>query len=498
MIKQSLSTNAPNSDKRIKRTILVGPCAYGKTVVAAYLMKSIADNGKKVMFIADRIKLIAQTVETLDEYGIDCGVQQGNSPRSKPWANVQIASVQTLMARSTLPDSDVYIIDECHIQYSFIVDLMKVMNNCIFIGLTATSYSRGLGKIYQDMVVPTTTQELLDIGQLCPLRYMGGHKVDMSKVGTSNGEWRTSDLEHAVDSDEVLAGDIVKNWKRYAKGRHVKTVAFTPSIAHSKGLVELFIENGVSAHHIDCHTSVDDRELLYAAHSAGEFDVLSCSQLLNTGYDEKGIEYIVDCYPVKSLTTYVQRGGRGMRTYPGKTECIYADHAGNVEYHGFIESIVPSHLDDGDKPVSQESLTKQEKKEEAKAKKCPRCYQEYTGYKCACGFEVPNNQRLTHDGTDLVDLKAMSPAERRGHEAPQVEKDHTLAGLRMHMEKKSYDYGWVAHTYKEMYGDFPRDNTHVTLTEIPVNVKKFITGKNIRAARGHAARNRVKKTVSNL
>jgi len=282
MLRRALSTNALNSNKRAKRILIAGCCAFGKTVLAAYIAQQAVTKGNKVMFLADRIKLINQTADKFESFGIDFGVQRGNDQRAAPWKPVQIASIQTMKTSSRKPEANIFIVDECHISHAYVVALMSEYNNCIFIGLTATPYSRGLANIWQDMLVPATTRELLDAGYLTPIDYYVGHKVDMTNVRKSNGEYNQGDLAKSVDKDEVLTGDIIKNWMSHAKGRPMQTIAFTPSIDHSKGLVELFMENGVKAEHIDCYTSEDERDALYEAHDRGEFCILSCSQLRHT------------------------------------------------------------------------------------------------------------------------------------------------------------------------------------------------------------------------
>ena len=485
MIKRALSSR--DIEGRKVRRVILGACtSFGKTVTAAHILKSTAENGKKAMFIADRVKLINQTIAAMDRYGIDCGVQQAQHERCRPWAPVQIASVQTLMRRTRLPDADVYIIDECQTHFAYITELMERLDNCIFIGLSATPYSKSLGKYYQDLVVPITPRELLDDGYLCPVDYYIGHSVDTSKVknkrlGTGGQDFNPKDLEKATESDKILNGDIIKNWVKH--GENSQTIAFSPSITQSKWLVAQLNDYGIKAEHIDCYTDPEERELIYAAHNRGEFKVLSCSQLLNTGYDSPTTRCIIDCYPTQSLITYVQRVGRIMRTADNKPNAIYLDHAGNWERFGRAEDIVPDHLDDGEKEYNEASLTKDDKPE-AKEKSCPQCYQLFKGMRCACGYEIPAKEVLEHDGTELVKLSDLSPAERRGLETPQADKDLFLAGLRLHMEQKDYAYGWVKHTYADKYGSYPENNNHVVVTEIPADVKKFITAQNIRRAKG--------------
>jgi hypothetical protein len=53
-----------------------------------------------------------------------------------------------------------------------------------------------------------------------------------------------------------------------------QTVAFSPCIAFSQRLVQEFEAQGVSARHIDGHSSMRTRRRLFDEHDAGEFKVL--------------------------------------------------------------------------------------------------------------------------------------------------------------------------------------------------------------------------------
>ena len=469
-----------------KRIVVGAPTAFGKTILAAHIAKSAADKGNKVYFICDRIKLIQQSLEKFDAHGLDLGVIQGIHERYNPDAMIQIASVQTLMRRSNPPDGRIYIVDECHIHYKYIEELMQKFNRCIFIGLSATPYTKGLGKHYQALINTISTRELIEKSYLCPPRYYIGHAVDVTKIGlqslsTGGSEYAVKDLEKAVESDNVLTGDIIRNWLQH--GENSQTIAFSPSIKQSKWLVDQFRGNGIAAEHIDGYMDAEERDYLYKAHDRGEFKILSCSQLLNTGYDSPSSRCLIDCYPTKSLISYVQRVGRILRISENKPYAIYLDHAGNVQRHGLQEDIVPESLDDGEKQYNERELTKDKK--EPKIKACPSCYQPFTGMRCVCGYEIPVRDRLEHDGTNLVLLKRsdMTPAQKRDADTNTGQKQDFLAGLIIHAQDKGYKAGWPAMQYKERFGTWPKVEPS-GITEIPVEVKKHIQAQNIRRAKG--------------
>lgn len=467
-----------------RRIMLAAPCSFGKTITAAHILKSTAEKGNGGMMVCDRIKLIQQSLEAFDRHGLDLGVIQGIHERFNPSALIQIASVQTLSRRKDMPTAKVYIVDEAHIQSKYITDMMGTYNNCIFIGLSATPYSKGLGKYYQDIVVPITPRELLDQGYLCPVEYFVGHSVDLSNVNsralpTGGSDFNPDDLSTAIESDPVLSGDIIKNWIEH--GNDSQTIAFSPSVKQSKWLAEQFTAVGIPAEHIDGYMDDDQRQYLYDGHDNGEFKILCCSRLLNTGYDAPAVGCLIDCFPTKSLISYVQRVGRIMRTYEGKDHAVYLDHAGNVTRHGRAEDIVPESLDDGTKQYNERSLTKD--KQPPKEKGCPDCYQVFVGIRCQCGYEVPIRERLEHDGTTLVNLSEMSAAQRRNHDQSEEDKRMFMSGLAFAGAMKGYNYGWAGHQYNDRYGEYRRFDNLIQLSEVPPDVKSFLQSQNIRRAK---------------
>lgn len=469
-----------------KRPLLAAPTGFGKTIVAAQLAINAVAKGKRVLFICDRIKLVQQSLEAMDRFGIDVGVIQGRHERTKYDAPVQIASIQTLARKPNMPVFDLCIIDETQVLYKAHIAMMEAYNNVPFIGLSATPYSKGLGKYYDDLLVPITTRQLQDQGYLSKAKYYGGAKVNLKGVKTKSlptggTDYDPNSLAQSIEKDEKLTGDIIKNWMKHAEGQ--QTIAFTPSIRHSKELVRQFNEAGISAEHIDGYMPDEERQVLYEAHDAGEFMILSCSQLLNTGYDAPQVSCMIDCYPTKSLITWVQRVGRVLRTHPDKGQAIILDHAGNTGNLGFAEDIVPDILDDGEKRYNEKSLTKDKK--EPKVKECPQCYGQFVGMRCSCGYEIPVKEQLEATDEMLVELTA---AQKRNKTTAPEAKAQFYSELMAYASIKGYSKGWAAHKYKERMGVWPNKvKPHPISGGISEETRKFITSQNIRNAKRKAA-----------
>lgn len=451
----------------LKRPIVAAPTSFGKTILAGAICQSAQRKGKKAWFFCDRIQLIEQSIEKFTKMGIDFGVRQANHPLSNEAATVQIVSIQTIAAMvgkhgKRLPEFDLAIIDECHTQYEIIDTIMELYNNIPIIGLTATPYSKGLGTKYNNLIVPITQKNLLERDCLCPVRYYGGEHINLKNVRSNNANtFNPGDLAKETDADaDRLVGCIVRNWLEY--GENSQTIAFSPTQNMSKALVERLNASGITAEHIDCYHDTDERKAMFAAHDRGEFKVLSCSRLLNTGYDAPLVRCVIDCFPVKSVTSWVQRVGRLMRTSEGKQYAIYLDHANNFSRFGPAEDIVPTALDNGKKGHNEREQTNIKEKK-IKTQECPECHQEMVIPACkACGYQLPVQEVQEDDGSMLVELTG----KKANKKDPKPIKEQFLSELLCHARKKGYKRGWAANQYREKYGVWPNKINSYHVDEI--------------------------------
>ena len=443
------------------RVMVGAPCSFGKTILAAHICKAYQAVGKRVIFICDRIKLVNQTASAFYKFDIHYSVIQAHHPEYRASAPIQIASINSLENFRHWPDADIVIVDEAHMQRKSLVAKMGEWNGIPFIGLSATPYSKGLGKLYDELIVPITPRELTAHGYLCPVEYFGGRQASLEGVktkqlSTGGTDYTEDSLATAIEKDKELAGDVVKNWIKHAAGR--MTIAFSPSVAHSKHMVEIFNKNGIPAVHIDGYMKADEQQTMCDAHARGDFYILSCSRLLNTGYDEPRVSCLIDCYPTKSIIQYVQRAGRIMRIFEGKDNAIYLDHAGNVSRHGFAEDIVPEELDDGEKKYNEKSLTKKDEKAKT-VKNCPVCYSLMTGPKCGtCGHEFVVKKEIITDGQELERLEGIE-GRNWNRKTPKGEKEQFYGMLATYAANKGYKQGWAANVYRERSGVWPNKIT---------------------------------------
>src|SRR4051812_1818168 len=233
-----------------RRPIIQSPTGSGKTVLAAAIVEKALAKGKRVIFTVPKLSLIDQTVERFNEEGIRAiGVVQGYHPDTDATQPVQVCSIQTLRRRK-LPEADLVLIDEAHEVHDFHRDWMEKpeWKNIPFVGLTATPWTRGLGKLYDDLLVPTTTTELIQKKFLAPFRVFAPSHPDLAGVKTVAGDYHEGQLSEVMSKKELTA-DVVKTWLE--KGEDRPTLAFCVDLAHARKLQEQFEASGVACGYVD-------------------------------------------------------------------------------------------------------------------------------------------------------------------------------------------------------------------------------------------------------
>ncbi|MEA2916055.1 MAG: repair protein RadD [Bradyrhizobium sp.] len=240
----ALDSARENIRKGNRRQILCSPTGSGKTIIALGLMQAAERVGSRSAFITDRSALIDQTSAAMDLYGIDHGVMQAAHWRCRPNALVQLVSAQTLGRRlgrggyvdHHLRDLRFVLIDEAHTLYQSTTEWLAALpDHVAVIGLTATPFTKGLGRHYQAIVNVATTDGLIGTGMLVrPIIYTAV-EIDTSNVAVqSTGEWEDSGLER---EGVKIVGDVVAEYiKRTGEqyGVSAKTIVFSSTVAHGE------------------------------------------------------------------------------------------------------------------------------------------------------------------------------------------------------------------------------------------------------------------------
>jgi DNA repair protein RadD len=461
---QQLRTEVRNGYSKIG---LMLPTGAGKTLIAATLIQNALEKGKRVGFICDRIDLIDQTSAAFDAMGIDHGVIQADHWRTDYAKKVQVCSIQTL-GRRRVPEFDLFIVDEFHTMYKPQLDIMK-KHDAIYIGLSATPFSKGLGLHWEKLVVGSTTKSLIKDGYLSDFVVYGPPPPDLKGVKVQMGDYNQRQLAERVDQSAPI-GDVVRTWLKY--GEHRQTIIFAVNIAHSKHIAQEFQNNGISAYHIDAYTDSDERRQLIKAYKEGTVKVLICVDILTKGFDAPETGTLVMARPTKSLIVHLQQIGRVLRIAPGKENAIILDHGGNVSRHGFpTDDVIPTDMNMDIRQQSERSEKTVEKLPHA----CPSCHlmMEPDVWVCPnCGFKPEKRNNVVHGDGELVKLNKYT----------KEDKQRWYSMLLGHCRSKGYADGWAAHKYRDKIGVWPKGLDRTPLTP-EGDVKGYITHLNIKHAR---------------
>jgi DNA repair protein RadD len=463
--------------------LLMSPTGSGKTYLGLRIAHEALAKGRRAIFVCDRTTLIDQTSATADRYGLSAhGVIQADHWRTDYSKPLQIASAQTL-ARRQWPMADVIIIDEAHTQLKAWTEYIGTTQAAV-IGLSATPFSPGLGKLFSNLVNATTMHELTQSGVLVPMRVFSCTTADMTGAETSGGEW--TDRAAGERGMEII-GDVVLEWHKHGQNR--KTIVFGATIAHCEELCRQFVESGVIASCFTSDTSKTEREELLKEYRKTDstLRVLISVEALAKGFDVQDVGCVVDCRPLcKSLSTAIQMWGRGLRASPetGKTDCLVLDHSGNILrfaqdftdifYNGLSELNCGEKLD---KAVRKDP-------EEGEKKGCPACgYMPFAKRCMSCGFEIVKQAEVEQVPGHMreVMIGKAKAAENHEHLWQQV-----CAYARAHGKPETMQ-GRAAHIFKEIVGDWPPRGWHIERTEgaeISRAVLNKIRQKNIAFAAG--------------
>lgn len=467
-----------------KNQILCAPTGAGKTIMAAKLLAEAHRKGRRAIFLADRIALIDQTSAVLDRYNIPHGVIQANHWRTNPGSKIQVASAQTL-GRRGWPSADLLIVDECHGIIKHVVEKIKP-RQAVCIGLTATPFTRGLGKHYDGIVNVTTTNRLTDDGFLVPFKVFAANEPDMSGAKVVAGEW--TDTECSSRALKIV-GDAVAEYLKHANGK--KFIAFGCDVNHCRELQRQFMGSGIQCELYTYMTGDEERaEMLREFRKPESFirGLISVAAL-SKGFDAPDVEAIIMCRPLRSsLIEHIQILGRGLRPHPTKEICTVLDLSGNCvrfwdEMHEFFENGIHE-LDMGHKAEK-----KKPKPKERKPVKCPRCKHVHAPRpSCpACGFEYPSRSNVSHESGELREIGGARGKVDDGN------RQHWWSQLRTLAKDRGYKPGWAYFKFRERFGVEPKGmDDHAEMSPSP-QVLSFVRKRMIAHAFATGKIKRVKR-----
>lgn len=315
-------------DSGKRKVAAVLPTGAGKTVIfgsiaSEYLAKN---KGKRVVILSHLGLLITQTAARFKkDYGLKVGILQGNNyPREKDrciistmqsfrsqdkidkWANTTLGFFRHASAEDL--QVGLIIIDEAHFagcdSYQTIID--DIFPKAKVIGFTATPFrtNKLMTNLFEKVSYTVSTEELIAKEFLVP------PKLNMVRFNPD-------------DKGEMFSIII-----KIVKERHPcdKVVVYMKTIEDADDLRTTMLDSGITASSITSKITGELRDNIISEYIRGRGpQVLTTVDVLTAGFDAPNLKAIIMPYKVGSVTTYLQRVGRGLRTGPGKLYCsVYA------------------------------------------------------------------------------------------------------------------------------------------------------------------------------
>jgi superfamily II DNA or RNA helicase len=345
---QALAAVDLAEEQGTRRQMLVMPTGAGKTVVFASLIRR---RRSRALVLAHRDELIQQAVDKIRGVipGAVVGVVQAE--RDDHWAPIVVASVQTLARIKRLEavaarPFGLVICDEAHhaaaATYRGVFERLNAGDafGPVLVGVTATP-DRGdrvrLDDVFERIVYEVGLLELIMQGYLCDPRAVRIQleNLNLDAVAARHGDYADGAIAAALENADQPANTALAV-KEHASDR--KAIVFTASVDLAKETAAELLGLGISAEWVSGEMPTIDRRAVLERFKTGQTQVVTNCMVLTEGFDQPDVDCVVIARPTKSRSLYQQMAGRGLRTAPGKTDCLLIDVVGVTETHDLQSS----------------------------------------------------------------------------------------------------------------------------------------------------------------
>jgi hypothetical protein len=411
--------------------------------------------GNRTWITAHRRELVNQASGTMGKFDIAHGiVLAGETPL--PHHSTQVCSLQTVVGKiGKIKEPDFIVFDEAHHATSGSYQkIMEAYPNAKILGVTATpcrTDGKGLGDVFQSMVVGPSTEDLTNDGYLSPARYYCTPCLaDLGGIKKRGGDYVREELADAMDQ-RAITGNAIDHYRRICDG--VPMILFCVSVQHAKDVASAYLAAGYRATFVDGGLAEDDRTDRLNGLGTGKYQIVTSCDLIGEGLDIPNVVAAQLLRPTESLSLHLQQIGRPLRPVyaagmpletaedrlaaiaSGGKPCAYIlDHVGNCgavvdgawqTKHGFATSPREWTL--------QGKIKKPKGEADVTIKSCPDCFSVHEpANECPfCGhvYEVVRSRKIESVKGDLVEVsREMIEAEKQARKAEE-KKAWTKADL---------------------------------------------------------------------
>ena len=418
-----------------KNLLVVAPVGAGKTIIAAFMMKSAKEKNLTVWFVVHKRELILQAHKAIKSVGLSAGIVSSGFALS-PKEQIQVVGIASLKSRrNKLKTPDIIIYDECHhLGAKTWVNIHREFSELgrYQIGLTATPWRLdrvGLGRYFSSMILAPDISELIKMGNLSKFKAYARELADPSNVKTTMGDYDLKEFEKTLG--QTFTSDVITEYKRHLYNK--RAVLFASSVEQAIRFANEFNAQGIPAAYIDGEMDNIDRDNIVKQLETGEIKVLTNYAIVTEGFDVPAIEGVIFTRPTMSLSLYIQMAGRALRPHADKSHAIILDHVGNILKHGLID-------DKREWQLTDRVKKSKDKQKEISIKTCKKCFaanRSFNRYCDNCGdmFEIKAAKEIEVDDSSLVEVDRMKLQKARKREQAEAK---TLEELIELAKKRKY------------------------------------------------------------
>lgn len=374
---RAVSATAREVQAPASTTLTIAPTASGKSrmmTATADRTAPLGNNGWSVLVVQHRDELVDQNRDTFAEFLPAWNVATFDAV-SKTFAtgplNATFAmdkSLSAFIANGVVPPRfDLLLLDEAHHAASpswrAFIAVLRLINPALRIsGWTATP-ERGdgkpLGVVFATIADQIDIAEIMADGWLVPPRALvadigiGQRLESVRRTNRGQGDYDEHEVATLL-SDAAILNRVLDLWESQAKGK--KTIFFCATTAQARTLVHRLEERGHGAGIVTDKTSKARRKKVLAT-APHLVNVMT----LTEGFNDPAIECVVILRRCAFRGLVIQIIGRGMRLFPGKTECLVLDFGASLSTLGGLDRVFELSPDKAREPGT------------SPMKSCPKC-----------------------------------------------------------------------------------------------------------------------------
>jgi superfamily II DNA or RNA helicase len=331
-----------------ERIIIESPTSSGKSLVIYSVIRWFLEHhpSPKIILVVPNVSLIKQLFSDFVDYsshnGFDpnefVGVVSGNlKDYSKQLTICNWQAVYKNDANFFSKFTHAFI-DECHTSKSFEISniFLKLSNSNVRIGFTGTLPPHETDRltikgIFVNKFTPTTTKELMDRGEIAPLKIkavLNDYKINTKFVDKLFDSNTVPSYNKEVDQIilNVARNEFIIKTANAMKGNILVLFNFVQK--QGNFLYDIAKTYKKKVYYIHGSCEADERESIRKILETETDCILIASYgTSSTGISVRNLNGVIFASPSKSLIRVLQSIGRGLRLSENKKECILVDIA---------------------------------------------------------------------------------------------------------------------------------------------------------------------------